>query len=405
MWTRGSERLIVFTLWLLVFSSACQTMIIAPILPLIGEELSVDSGVLGTLVSAYSLMVGAFAILAGPVSDRVGRRRILLWGCSGMCIALGLHAFATDYISFLVVRALAGMAGGVLTGAAVSYIGDYFPYRKRGWATGWVMSGSAVGQIAGLPVGILLADGFGVKSPFYLFGATMALTVALIYFRVPQPRVRRKRTPLTIAGSASDYLAMLRRPVVAWAAAAYLTMFLGISSFVTYFPAWLEAEVGFTGSDLALMYLFGGLANVITGPQAGRLSDRVGRKRLILVACVGLCILTLATVPLVRSPWIANVYFLLTMMLVAMRISPFSALLTELVKSDRRGSLMSLTVATGQLGYAVGAAAAGPVYAGGGFALNTVLAAVFILSMGMIVWFRLPEPEPGRSDRPGRAGT
>ena len=70
--------LVVFTLWLLVFSSASQTMIISPILPMVGEQLDIADSVLGTLVSAYSLMVGVFAILSGPVSDRVGRRRILI---------------------------------------------------------------------------------------------------------------------------------------------------------------------------------------------------------------------------------------------------------------------------------------------------------------------------------------
>ena len=65
---RPSPHLIVFTLWLLVFSSASQTMIISPILPRIGEELGIADAALGTLVSAYSFMVGIFAILAGPFS-------------------------------------------------------------------------------------------------------------------------------------------------------------------------------------------------------------------------------------------------------------------------------------------------------------------------------------------------
>ena len=76
----SSPYVVVFTLWLLVFSSASQTMIISPILPQIGDDLDIADAVLGTLVTAYSLMVGLFAILSGPVSDRIGRRRILLAG-------------------------------------------------------------------------------------------------------------------------------------------------------------------------------------------------------------------------------------------------------------------------------------------------------------------------------------
>ena len=176
----SSPYVIVFTLWLLVFSSASQTMIIAPILPQIGDDLGIADAALGTLVSVYSLMVGIFAILSGPVSDRIGRRRILLVGCGAMTVALILHTLVSDYASFLTVRMFAGMAGGMLSGAAVSYIGDYFPYERRGWATGWVMSGSAFGQIVGIPIGIVLAGQWGFRAPFYIFAVTMAATILVV---------------------------------------------------------------------------------------------------------------------------------------------------------------------------------------------------------------------------------
>jgi predicted MFS family arabinose efflux permease len=392
--TSDPERplLIVFTLWLLVFSSASQTMIISPILPRIGEELSIPDAALGTLISAYSIMVGICAILAGPVSDKVGRRRILLLGCGAMTIALILHTFAVDYFSFLFVRVLAGSAGGVLSGAAASYIGDAFPYARRGWATGWVMSGAAFGQIAGIPLGIVLASRFGVASPFYGFAATMAVTVALLYFGVPQPPVRRSDHPLTISRAAADYLAMLKRPEVAWAAAAFFLAFLGVSVFVIYLPTWMERTLGATGDQIAMMFLLGGVANVVTGPQAGRLSDKIGRRGIILLACVGLSVLMLLTLPLVRSMTSAYVVFTLIMVLVAMRVSPFSALLTALVKDERRGSLMSLTVALGQMGFALGGAIAGPLFSGLGYSSNAILGAVFVLGMGLIVWYKIPEP-------------
>ena len=204
---RPSPYLIVFTLWLLVFSSASQTMIIAPILPQIGDQLGIPDAALGTLVSAYTLMVGVFAILSGPVSDKLGRRRILLLGCGTMTVALLLHGFVTGYTTFLAVRVFAGMAGGMLSGAAVSYIGDYFPYHRRGWATGWVMSGSAFGQVFGIPLGIVMADRWGFRSPFWIFTVTMTLTVLLLFFRVPQPDVKRTQHTLTVRKAAGDYVA------------------------------------------------------------------------------------------------------------------------------------------------------------------------------------------------------
>ena len=388
----SSPNVVVFTLWLLVFSSASQTMIISPILPQIGDDLDIADAVLGTLVTAYSLMVGLFAILSGPVSDRIGRRRILLTGCGVMTVALASHGLVDSYWSFLAVRVFAGMAGGVLSGAAVSYIGDYFPYERRGWAVGWVMSGAAVGQIIGIPMGIVMAERWGFHSPFYLFAITMALTLPLLFFGVPQPPVKRTSDRLTVSGAFADYVALLKRPEVAWAAVAYFVMFFGVAVFVIYLPTWLEADLGASGGQIALMFLVGGVANVVTGPWAGKLSDRIGRKGIILLACVGLSILMVGTVPLVTNITLAYVFFFLTMVLVAMRVSPFSALLTGLVRDERRGSLMSLAVALGHLGFALGGAVAGPLFARVGYGSNTVLGAVFVLGMGLIVWFFIPEP-------------
>ena len=367
-------------------------MIISPILPQIGDDLDIADAVLGTLVTAYSLMVGLFAILSGPVSDRIGRRRILLVGCGVMTVALASHGLVDSYWSFLGVRVFAGMAGGVLSGAAVSYIGDYFPYDRRGWAVGWVMSGAAFGQIIGIPMGIVMAERWGFHSPFYLFAITMALTLPLLFFGVPQPPVKRTPERLTVSGAFADYVTLLKRPEVAWAAVAYFVMFFGVAVFVIYLPTWLERDLGASGDQIALMFLVGGIANVVTGPQAGKLSDRIGRKGIILLSCIGLSVLMLGTVPLVTNITIAYVFFFLTMVLVAMRVSPFSALLTGLVRDERRGSLMSLAVALGQLGFALGGAVSGPMFARVGYASNTVLGAVFVLGMGLVVWFFIPEP-------------
>jgi len=104
----------------------------------------------------------------------------------------------------------------------------------------------------------------------------------------------------------------------------------------------------------------------------------------------------LLTVPLVTNLFMAYVVFFFVMVLVSMRISPFSALLTALVTDDRRGSLMSLTVALGQVGFALGGAVAGPLFAGVGYRSNTVLGAAFVLGMGVIVWFLIPEPPRDR---------
>src|SRR5690606_10088794 len=159
----------------MVFSSSSQVIIIAPILPRIGAALDIPATLLGTLITGYAVMLSLFALIMGPISDKFGRRHVLLIGSISMSAALFLHGIADSYLSLLIVRALAGAAGGALSGAAVAYVGDYFPYERRGWANGWVMSGIAFGQIIGVPVGTLLADFFGFRWPFLMFAFSMLL--------------------------------------------------------------------------------------------------------------------------------------------------------------------------------------------------------------------------------------
>jgi predicted MFS family arabinose efflux permease len=385
--------LTLFALWLMVFSASSQVIIITPILPRIEEALAVPEALLGTLVTAYAFTLCICALISGPISDKIGRRRILLYGSGAMTVALLLHGIAFDFWSLLGMRSLAGAAGGVLSGSAVAYVGDSFPYERRGWANGWVMSGIAAGQIFGIPLGIFLANTVGFRIPFVAFAGTMALAFVLIWRVVPQPNVRRDEQRLSIKRATRNYWHLLQGAVTRNAVIAYFLMFFSIGLYVSFLPMWLERDVGLTYWGLLTMFIIGGVANVVTGPLAGRMSDRVGRKPLIVSSCFGLGVLMLATTFLITNPWTAYVLFGLAMVMVAMRISPMQSLITALVPDERRGILMSLAVAIGQIGVGTGAALAGFAYTHYGYFSNTAMAAAFIVAMALVVLWRLPEPE------------
>lgn len=384
---------IIFPLWLLVFAASSQVMIIAPLLPQIGIELNTSESLLGNLITVYATMIGVFAIIMGPLSDKIGRRKILLLGSAGMTIALLLHSLSMNFISLLCFRALAGMAGGVLSGAAVSYVGDYFPYEKRGWANGWIMSGIAMGQILGIPMGTFLAELYGFKFPFILFGAIMGLTTILIFFKVPQPDVVLQESKITFKSTFKKYKSLLLKPDIQAVAISYLLMFLSLSIFLIYLPSWLTKEFDVSVSDIGWVFFAGGIANAIAGPNAGKLSDKLGRKNMILSSCYGLALLMALTTFFVTSFWISFVLFPLAMILIAMRISPFQALSSELVPASTRGSLMSMLVAFGNIGSGLAGAIAGPLYGSFGFLSNTLLGALTIVITALIVWKMVPEPE------------
>lgn len=385
---------VLAALWLTVFSVTSQFLIIAPILPRIAEQMGVAPGKLGVLVSGYAAAVGVVALCAGPISDRVGRRRMLLAGTAGMSVALALHALAFSSATLVAVRVLAGAAGGMLTGAAISYVGDYFPYERRGWAAGWVMSGMATGQILGIPIGALIAERSGFRPAFLLFAASLAGSFLLVYRFLPQPQVPRSDHALDLRGYLHHYRELLAAPAVRAAASVYFAVSLGSSLYTLYLPTWLERARGVTPTQVALVFSIGGVAMVLVAPRVGGLSDRIGRRRVIVAASVGVALLMAATPWLMVGAVAAGVFFAMMAALIAARSGPLDALLTGIVPDSLRGSLMSALMAIGQLGFALGGAAAARGYASYGYPASTLAAAATALLIAALVWRFLPDPTP-----------
>lgn len=383
-------RLALFTLWLLVFAAAGQIVVVAPILPRIAEQLAMGQGPLGLLITVYAAALAVFTLIVGPVSDRFGRRRVILGGAASMAVALLAHGWADSFESLLVLRTLAGAAGGVLAGASVAYVGDTFPPERRGRANGWVMSGFAVGQILGIPVGIALAEAFGFRAPFLAFGLAMVGAFALAIPALPQPHGVRSETPLTLGGALRGYRSLVAGAATGPAAVVFLVLFAGVGLFVVYFPTWMEQALGFSGGEVSAVYVLGGVANALTGPRAGKLSDRIGRQPVIVGASLGLGLVMMAAPLAQAAPVAVYVLFAGIMALAAARISPLQALLTEMVPGPSRGAFMSLTTATGNVGFALGSAAAGVLYATSGFGANAVAAGASAILGAALVWRFLP---------------
>ena len=383
------------TLWLVVFVVSSQLVLIIPILPRISEEFRVSEALLGLLGTAYAVTMMVFALIAGPVSDRIGRRKIICLGSGAMAVALFLHWPAGTFAGLLGARALAGVAAGILAGAAVSYIGDYYPYDSRGRAMGWIMSSIAIGQVLGIPAGTVLAASFSFHFPFVVFGGVMIVAWLIAWLRLPQPPGSLDAHPLRLGRVLRTYLDLLQKRATSGCIVLYVLVFAGIGLFLTYLPVWLEASVGLSATQVATVFLIGGLVNVVASPLCGRLSDRFGRKPLIIVAHACLVPLTLAFPFVVDNLVVACSFIGGAMVFMAMRLPAMQALMTSVARPDRRGSLFSLANAAGQAGFGVASAFSGIAYASTyGFTANAVGSSLVLVAAAVVVWRMLPEPRP-----------
>ena len=396
--------LIILALWLVLVVTSGQLIIIAPILPVIGDTFQIGEVKLGLLGLAYAGTLMVMALVAGPISDRVGRRVILLIGTGSMALVLLLHWVASSYSMLMLVRLLTGMAGGVLSGSVVAYVGDYFSYERRGWATGWVMSGVAAGQIVALPAAVWLAFRMDFRMPFVLFGFIMALAYLMILLFVPQPAVVRSTERLALRPAVMNYAELIRDRATGGAVWAYFLMLGSGGLFLFFLAEWLETVHALTGPQIAGLFVAVGAVNLIGSPAGGRLSDHVGRKPVIVLMCVLLAAALVATTWVISGLLTAYLFIGLLVLLVALRMSPMYALMTALVADDRRGSLMSLSISFGQFGFGVGAAVAGILYARFGYISNTIASALLALMMGVVIWHLLPEPPMSvrKAEGPGR---
>lgn len=386
------EGLILLCLWLLLFVTASQFLVMVPILSDIGKALNIEESLQGTLVSVYGVVSACFSLIAGPISDQVGRRRILLFGSAIMAVALLLHPLAHSFASLLFMRALAGVASGFLSGASVAYIGDYFPYERRGYANGIIMSGFAAGQILGIPGGTLLAEHYGFAAPFAFFGAILVGVAALIWLFVPQPNVALE-AHVTVRGALKKFGGLLGHADSLAATITFALMFFSVSTYVTFLPTWLEETFHVGKHQIASMYLVGGIAAVIGNPLAGRASDSFGRRGIVIVACIGLGLLQLFTTDIMTDPIYAWPLFFAVMTCASMRASPLQSLVSQLVGPDKRGSLFGLTNATGSLGFASGSALSGFVYTRYGFHACSLIAAASAGLTALVIWRFLYEPK------------
>jgi predicted MFS family arabinose efflux permease len=336
------------------FGHILDFAILLPLGPRYQRELELNPAQFGLVVSAYAFMACLSGLLAATCIDRFDRKRALLFLQAGFTVATLLCGLASTYELLLMGRCLAGLFGGVLGAIVFAVVGDVVPEERRGWATGVVLSAFAVATIAGVPLGLTLAQALGTGSPFLALAGFAAGIFILAACLLP---------PLPSQGGAPPVPSLwhaLAAPACLRAHVLMAAVVLGSFTLVPYLPTFLIDNVGWHETDLRWLYVCGGSATLLTNPLLGRLADHLGK----LFVFRGLLLLTMIPVVLVTNwgpaPWGATL--LLTTVLVVCtsgRMVPAVALITSRTPAALRGSFLSVNASVQQLAMGLAALLAG----------------------------------------------
>ena len=262
---------------------------------------------------------------------------------------------------------------------------DHYPYAQRGRAMGILSMAYFGALVIGVPVGSAVASRWGWHVIFAGLALVAVLVFTLMLAFLP-PDHQRQRHPFSWHGLAGHFRKSDR---LAGMVAAFLTSG-GIVGFLTYVGAWLTFDHNVSVTKVGLLFMAAGFAAVAASPIAGWLSDRIGKRAVIVVSNILLACLFLVVA---RMAWGIPVVLGIAALSVAAsaRQAPLHALTTELVNTEVRGEYVALRNAASQFGIASIAAASSYAFDSGGFSRVAIIAAIATALVPVsCIWIREP---------------
>ncbi|MFC5703809.1 MFS transporter [Cohnella faecalis] len=230
-----------------------------------------------------------FQPIWGKLSDKYGRKMMLLRSGFGMSIVMVLMGFAQAPWHLLALRMLNGVISG-FSPAAVSLVSSTTPKEKMGFAMGTLQSGGTAGTILGPFIGGLLADSLGFRPIFYITGTFLFLASTLSWIMVKEnfDRDAAAHTPQqSVLTGLKSLMAIPQLPALL--SVTFLIQFAMLSP-MPLIPLYVEKLHG-TEANLAFFAGFvgsvTGLSNMVSSPLLGRLGDRIGSTRILIISLAG----------------------------------------------------------------------------------------------------------------------
>ncbi|TAL89936.1 MAG: MFS transporter [Rhodanobacter sp.] len=368
-----------------------QAFMVAPLFPALVETLHSPLGLVGLAVPAYLLSQGVATLVSGPLSDRLGRREVILAALLAFTIFTLATASATSIRAFLAWRVAAGISAAGVVPISLTLIGDVVPFQRRGRALGWLFGSIAGGTATGASVGALLEPVLGWASLFALAGGIGALVLIVAVGTGAFPRLARPVAP-TWSVILRGYAALLSMARAQRTYAYVLINAVVQSGVYTWLGIYLHQRFGLGEIGIGLALLGYGVPGVLFGPLIGRLADHHGRARIIPagVALTGVCALLLAA----SLPLLAVQLAIIALSLGFDLTQPLLAgIVTDLRGS--RGQAVALMAFTLFIGFGLGSLLFQWALALGFAMALTIFGVTAVLAAGLaLALFRGEQPHP-----------
>lgn len=350
-------------------------------LPFIAISLGVPVSAAAQVIQVRNL-TGFFSPLFGPLSDRYGRRVMML---TGLAIA-GVMGVSLYFVSSLwmaiLVFTLAGFSTTLYIPAQQAFLGDNVPYRQRGRVMAIAEIAWSAAAIIGLPLVGILVQTQGWRFGFAAVGVFALFAVALLWFALPHEKRNPEHMARAISGS---YVEALRAPM---ALAVITTMFLLAATnenINIVYAAWMNTNFGWDAAALGIVGLAIGGAELTGQLLVAFFVDRLGKWKMVggglaLGAITYLLLPFLGTNPILGTAGVVLTFFMFELTIVAAL-----PLITE-IAPNARATLLSLGVAGFSMGRAVGSFSGPTLYDHFGFGATSFVSAAGIL-IACAIWF------------------
>lgn len=293
-----SPLIVIFTT---VFIDLLGFGIVIPVLPFYAEGTAFNATprTVGLLFASYSIMQLIFSPILGGLSDKHGRRPVLLLSIIGTGIGFLILGFAKTILMLFLGRILDGITGGNIS-TAQAYIADVTTKENRAKGMGLIGAAFGLGFIFGPAIGGILS-GWGIHVPFIFAAALCFANALLLYFRLPETVTANHPARNSAAGGRSfrHVLNSLKDPVLGFVLVIYFLFIVSFSIMTTSFSLYTMFRFGYDAQHTGYLFAYVGLiAVVIQGGLIGKLVKRFGELPLVIFGALCFAI-SLFAVPFV----------------------------------------------------------------------------------------------------------